>query len=97
MCKKSLEPAASPCPRCRTDLTLLVDYMSNLDEHLNKADAALRAGELVSLGRSDFTGSAEYRINNIGVGMGILNGILIVGVSGPVHGMSSISSWRLRE
>lgn len=33
--------------------------------------------ELVSVGRSDFTGSADYRINNIGVGMGILNGILI--------------------
>jgi vancomycin resistance protein YoaR len=33
--------------------------------------------ELVSVGRSDFTGSAEYRIKNIGVGMNILNGILI--------------------
>ena len=33
--------------------------------------------ELVSVGRSDFTGSADYRINNIGVGMEILNGILI--------------------
>ena len=31
----------------------------------------------MSVGRSDFTGSAEYRINNIGVGMNILNGILI--------------------
>src|SRR5882762_3361303 len=46
MCKKALEPRASPCPRCRADLTLLVDFMSNLDEHLNKADAALKAGEL---------------------------------------------------
>src|SRR5205085_445196 len=33
--------------------------------------------EVVSVGKSDFTGSAEYRIHNIGVGMGILNGILI--------------------
>jgi vancomycin resistance protein YoaR len=33
--------------------------------------------ELVSVGRSDFTGSAGYRIKNIGVGMNILNGILI--------------------
>src|SRR5262249_22140562 len=33
--------------------------------------------ELVSVGRSDFTGSADYRIKNIGVGMGILNRILI--------------------
>jgi hypothetical protein len=46
MCKKALEPAATPCPRCRADLTLLVDFMSSLDEHLNKADAALKAGEL---------------------------------------------------
>jgi vancomycin resistance protein YoaR len=37
----------------------------------------LGINELVSVGRSDFTGSAEYRINNIGVGMNILNGILI--------------------
>jgi vancomycin resistance protein YoaR len=37
----------------------------------------LGINELVSVGRSDFTGSADYRINNIGVGMGILNGILI--------------------
>ena len=41
MCKKALEPAISPCPRCRTDLRLLVDYMSNLEEHLSKADAAM--------------------------------------------------------
>lgn len=33
--------------------------------------------ELVSIGRSDFTGSAAYRIHNIGVGMDILNGILL--------------------
>jgi hypothetical protein len=46
MCKKLLEPASSPCSRCRTDLTLLVDYMSNLDEHLQKAEKAMQAGEL---------------------------------------------------
>lgn len=33
--------------------------------------------DLVSVGKSDFTGSAGYRIHNIGVGMNILNGILI--------------------
>ncbi len=33
--------------------------------------------DLVSVGKSDFTGSAGYRVHNIGVGMGILNGILI--------------------
>jgi hypothetical protein len=46
MCKKELPSGTTPCPRCRTDLTLLVQFMSNLDEHLNKADAALKAGEL---------------------------------------------------
>jgi vancomycin resistance protein YoaR len=33
--------------------------------------------ELVSVGKSDFTGSAAYRIHNVGVGMQILNGILL--------------------
>src|SRR5262249_45408913 len=46
MCKKALEPAVTPCPRCRADLTLLVDFMGNLDEQLKKADDALKAGEL---------------------------------------------------
>ncbi len=46
MCKKELPRVSSPCPRCRTDLTLLVDYMSILDEHLAKAEAAMKAGEL---------------------------------------------------
>jgi hypothetical protein len=46
MCKKALEPRTNPCPRCRTDLRILVDFMSNLDEHLAKADEALKRGEL---------------------------------------------------
>ncbi|KAB8144412.1 vanomycin resistance protein VanB [Chloroflexia bacterium SDU3-3] len=33
--------------------------------------------ELISTGKSDFTGSAEYRIQNIGVGMQKFNGILL--------------------
>jgi vancomycin resistance protein YoaR len=33
--------------------------------------------ELVSVGTSDFSGSAAYRIHNVGVGMKILNGILL--------------------
>ncbi len=37
----------------------------------------LGINELVSVGRSDFSGSADYRITNIGVGMDILNGILL--------------------
>lgn len=46
MCKKDLLPGTTPCPRCRTDLSPLVDFMYNLDEHLTKADEALKAGEL---------------------------------------------------
>lgn len=33
--------------------------------------------ELVSIGKSDFTGSAAYRVHNIGVGMQLLNGLLV--------------------
>ncbi|MFL5340660.1 MAG: hypothetical protein ACJ8F7_10965 [Gemmataceae bacterium] len=46
MCKKALAPATTPCPRCRADLTLLVDYMDHLDEQLQRAEEALKAGEL---------------------------------------------------
>jgi hypothetical protein len=46
MCRKDLEPVTPTCPRCRADLSLLVDYMSNLDEQLAKADASLKAGDL---------------------------------------------------
>lgn len=38
---------------------------------------SLGINELVSLGKSDFTGSAEYRITNIKAGVKLLNGILI--------------------
>ncbi len=37
----------------------------------------LGINELIAVGRSDFTGSAEYRIHNIGAGMRLLHGILI--------------------
>jgi vancomycin resistance protein YoaR len=37
----------------------------------------LGINELVSVGKSDFSGSADYRIHNIGAGMRILNGILL--------------------
>jgi vancomycin resistance protein YoaR len=37
----------------------------------------LGINELVSVGKSDFTGSAEYRIHNVGMGMHILDGILL--------------------
>ena len=38
---------------------------------------SLGIDELVSVGKSDFTGSADYRITNIGVGMRVFNGILL--------------------
>jgi len=37
----------------------------------------LGINELVSVGKSDFSGSADYRIQNIGVGMRVFNGILL--------------------
>jgi vancomycin resistance protein YoaR len=37
----------------------------------------LGINELVSVGRSDFTGSADYRITNIKAGMRLLHGVLI--------------------
>jgi hypothetical protein len=46
MCKKSLEEAARQCPRCSTDLGLLVDYVSHRQEGLDRADALTRAGKL---------------------------------------------------
>jgi vancomycin resistance protein YoaR len=39
--------------------------------------AQLGINELLSVGRSDFSGSAPYRITNIGAGMRLLHGILL--------------------
>ena len=46
MCKKTVRGTAKECPTCRTDLAILVDYMSDLDSSLEKAEAKTRAGEL---------------------------------------------------
>lgn len=46
VCKKSLKTLTKQCPHCRSDLTLLVDYVDHLQEGLTKADALARAGEL---------------------------------------------------
>jgi hypothetical protein len=46
MCKKALEEPARRCPRCSTDLGLLVDYVSHRQEGLARADALTRAGKL---------------------------------------------------
>ena len=46
VCKKSLKTLNKQCPHCRTDLTLLIDYIGNLQEGLDKAEALAHAGEL---------------------------------------------------
>jgi hypothetical protein len=46
MCKKSLEGLVRECPRCRSDLSLLVDYSSHLQDGLVQAQALTRQGEL---------------------------------------------------
>jgi hypothetical protein len=46
MCKKSVQPASRECPTCRTDLSLLADYVGHLDAGLARAEALTRAGEL---------------------------------------------------
>jgi vancomycin resistance protein YoaR len=52
--------------------------MHRVDPPVNEKNIdQLGINELVSVGKSDFTGSADYRIHNIGVGMRTLNGILI--------------------
>ena len=46
MCKKSVRLSSRECPTCRTDLSLLVDYVDHLEEGLAQAEALTRAGEL---------------------------------------------------
>jgi hypothetical protein len=46
MCKKGVSESARQCPTCRTDLTLLVDYVEHLHDGLSRAEALTRAGEL---------------------------------------------------
>jgi hypothetical protein len=46
MCKKSVQLTSRECPTCRTDLSLLVEYVDHLEEGLAKAEALTRAGEL---------------------------------------------------
>jgi hypothetical protein len=46
MCKKSVRLTSRECPTCRTDLSLLVDYVDHLEDGLARAQALTRAGEL---------------------------------------------------
>ena len=46
MCKKELAEWSSACPRCRADLSILVDYVGHLQDGLTRADEWARQGEL---------------------------------------------------
>src|SRR5437588_11801846 len=46
MCKKELAEWVSECPRCRADLSILVDYVGHLKDGLDRADELTRQGEL---------------------------------------------------
>ena len=46
MCKKAVAEDSRVCPRCRADLSLLVDYVDHLEEGLARAQALTREGDL---------------------------------------------------
>jgi hypothetical protein len=46
MCKQRLVGLEKECSRCHTDVSLLVDYVENLQDGLVRADALTRQGEL---------------------------------------------------
>jgi hypothetical protein len=46
MCKKKLPGLDKKCGNCRTDVSLLVDYVENLRDGLKRAEALTRRGEL---------------------------------------------------
>ena len=46
MCKKSVAEDVSACPRCRADLSILVDYVGHLQGGLIQAEALTREGDL---------------------------------------------------
>jgi hypothetical protein len=46
LCKKSLTDGSRECPRCRADLSILVDYVGQLRDGLARAQEQTRKGEL---------------------------------------------------
>jgi hypothetical protein len=46
MCKKRLRGLERQCLSCKADVSLLVDYVDNLQEGLSRAEGLTRAGEL---------------------------------------------------
>lgn len=45
-CRKPVPVGVRECPRCRTDLSLLVTYVQDLQGGLERAEALTRAGQL---------------------------------------------------
>jgi hypothetical protein len=45
-CQKELPALSRTCRHCKADLSLLVDYTENLQDALDRADYATRAGKL---------------------------------------------------
>ena len=45
-CKEKLPGLHKTCPRCKSDLSLLVDYVESLQDGLAQADALTRTGDL---------------------------------------------------
>lgn len=46
MCRDQVSEEARECPRCRTDLTLLAEYVGNLRDGLAEAEEFTRRGDL---------------------------------------------------
>jgi hypothetical protein len=46
MCKKRLNGLEKECTKCQTDVSLLVNYVENLQDGLVRADALTKQGEL---------------------------------------------------
>lgn len=46
MCKKQVADGTRVCPRCQTDLALLVDYHGHIQEGVARAEDLTRAGRL---------------------------------------------------
>jgi hypothetical protein len=46
LCKTEVAEGIPKCPKCQTDLTLLADFVGDLQTLLNKAETHRKAGEL---------------------------------------------------
>jgi hypothetical protein len=46
LCKKPIKTLVRECPTCRTDLSLLADFMTQVEAGLRRAEEHARAGRL---------------------------------------------------